>query len=164
MNYTFFGRSTEFFVGIFLAHTVKHYNSSETFKWMRPYKGVIAGVLLAWSLHFISVYFSLDFGIRSYFGMIVNTLLIPLFVVAPIILTYTSKKVKSSFFESNFMQVLGKSSYVFYLIHVGIVRNFLGSLGISNEIIMLLSLLFLSFLIWRFVEEPIHLKLKTLIN
>lgn len=164
MNYTFFGRSTEFFVGIFLAQIVKEYNKTESSKWIRPIQGVIFGVLLAWVLHFISVYFNYDFGIRSYFGMIVNTLLIPIFVVAPVILTYTSKKIKSSLFESNFMQVLGKSSFVFYLIHVGIVRNFLGYLGISNEIIMLLSLLFLSFLIWRFVEEPIHLKLKTLIH
>jgi peptidoglycan/LPS O-acetylase OafA/YrhL len=162
MNYTFFGRSTEFFVGIFLAQIVKEYNKSELFKWIRPIQGVMFGVLLVWVLHFISVYFDYDFGIRSYFGMIVNTLLIPIFVVAPIIISYTIRNKNSSLFESNFMQVLGKSSYVFYLIHVGIVRDFLGYMGISNEIGLLVSLLFLSFLIWRFIEEPIHSRLKTL--
>lgn len=164
MNYTFFGRSTEFFVGIFLAQIVKENNKRQSFKLIRPFHGIIFGVLLAWALHCIGVCFNYDFGILSYFGMIVNTLLIPLLVVATIIITHTCRKNNSSWFESNFMQILGKSSYVFYLIHMGIVRHFLGYIGISNEIIMLMALWLLSYLIWKFFEEPIHSKLKTLIH
>jgi peptidoglycan/LPS O-acetylase OafA/YrhL len=164
MNYTFFGRSTEFFVGIFLCCVVKKHEKGKNLQWIQPFQGVITGIILAWFLHFLSIYFNQKFGIRTYYGMIVNTLLVPLLVVAPIILTYTLKHNKSSLFESSFMQGLGKSSYVFYLIHMGIVRDLLGYMGISNEIIMLMSLLFLSYLIWRFIEEPIHFKLKKLVD
>jgi peptidoglycan/LPS O-acetylase OafA/YrhL len=164
MNYTFFGRSTEFFVGIFIASVVKKLEMGNYLRWIRPFQGVFIGFILAWFLHYLSVVFKQDLGIRTYYGMIVNTLLVPLLVVAPIILTYTIRHNKSSLFESNFMQVLGKSSYVFYLIHIGIVRNLLGYMGILNEMIMFISLLFLSYLIWRFVEEPIHVKLKKLID
>ncbi len=157
MNYTFLGRSSEFFIGISSAVLVKKASLHKMeLKFCNPYWGLIVAFFLAYIL---SV-----FGSHSIFGMAVNTLLVPVICVVPIILAFTLQRGKFKIFEWRIIQMLGKSSYVFYLIHMGIVRDFFCNIGILNEGIMLVVLLFVAYMIWRYIEEPLHFKLKKLIS
>ena len=164
MNYTFFGRSTEFFIGIYLAYLVKNSSSRGKFKILTPVTSAIGVLLATWFLHFLSIYFKNDFGIRSYLGMFINTLVIPIIAVAPVILSFTLNQGRYKILESRVLQNLGKSSYIFYLIHIGVVREILGIWGIPNEILMFIALLSISYLSWRFIEEPLHFKLAKFIG
>jgi peptidoglycan/LPS O-acetylase OafA/YrhL len=163
MNYTFFGRSVEFFTGIYTATYVNKQNNSPNMVFANPWFGAFNAFILVWIMHILSLLNGCDFGIRLYSGMIINTILIPFFVVVPLILSFTLYQGKYTIFESNFMQILGKASYVFYLIHMGIFRDFYRSIGISNELLLFLILIFTSVLLWKFIEEPIHKKYKQLI-
>jgi peptidoglycan/LPS O-acetylase OafA/YrhL len=161
--YTFLGRSTEFFIGIFIAIIVKDGIKNERIKILaNPIVGFLLAIIFAWILHILSVYFDDDFGIRSTPGIIVNTLLIPIFVVFPFILAFTTNQGRFKFFETRVFQQLGKASYVFYLIHMGVVRSFLGIIGFENEFIVFILLVFFSLLIYHFIEEPLYHNLKRL--
>ena len=160
LNYTFLGRCTEFFIGILIANIVKAGIGKRFYLMANPYIGLIFAIFFAYILHFLSQYNNVEFGIRTIPGIIVNTLLIPIFVMGPIILSFTLKQGKYKIFESKFFQILGKSSYVFYLIHIGLVRTLLQTFGIGNELIILVILLLFAYLVWRFIEEPLNLKLK----
>ena len=163
INYTFFGRCTEFFIGILIANLIKSGIDKRFNLIANPYLGLFFAIFFAYILHFVSRYNNVDFGIRTIPGIVINTLLIPLFVMGPIILSFTIKQGKYKVFEYKFFQIIGKSSYVFYLIHVGVFRTMLHKFGIGNELSILSILLFFAFLIWRFIEEPLNSKLKRIV-
>jgi peptidoglycan/LPS O-acetylase OafA/YrhL len=163
INYTFLGRCTEFFIGIWIANIVNSGIGKRFYLMANPYLGLIFAIFFACILHFLSLYNNVDFGIRTIPGIVVNTLLIPVFVMGPIILSFTMKQGKYKIFESKFFQIMGKSSYAFYMIHMGIVRSMLQKFGIGNELIILVILLLFAYLLWRFIEEPLNLKLKNIL-
>ncbi|WP_157780902.1 acyltransferase family protein [Hymenobacter sedentarius] len=60
----------------------------------------------------------------------------------------------------NLVQELGRASYVFYLLHVGVFMSVLDLAGVTTLGGRLLAVTAASIALYRFVEHPLHLRLK----
>ncbi len=60
------------------------------------------------------------------------------------------------FLASKYMVVLGKSSYIFYLIHKGFIPVFINDYVIENKFILFIILNLLSVIMFYTLEEPIN--------
>jgi peptidoglycan/LPS O-acetylase OafA/YrhL len=152
-NYTFFGRCIEFFVGIGLAVFLLQTPTTHTTKYI-TYLGLFIIFLAAFCLS--QVRGTADFGIRQPIGKVINTFLLPLFGVA--IFYYglvTENTLLSKLFTSKPMQLLGKSSFVFYLIHIGVMALFLEQY-ISNCLVLFITINVISIILFKYVEEPLN--------
>lgn len=163
-HYTFLGRSFEFMWGIFLALLFRKGNLYALKKVGNPYLGIFMAVFAGYLLHKIGIANNKEFGNMSFIGTIINTILIPLLVMTPLILSFTINQNQYQFFESKIFEIIGKSSYSFYLIHMGIIREILYFLGLKSELHLFFTLLILSILIWRFFEEPSQKLLKSFVS
>ncbi len=150
LDYTFFGRCIEFFIGIGLAIYIKKFHS---FKNM-TYFGI------AFILFFIFIFSILKegsgYGTDGIFGKIINTLLLPFFGIVPLFIGLMQEETTiSKIFKSELFQILGKSSYVFYLIHIGVFVVILDKIS-DNYIFQFFTLNVLAIVMYLFLEKPIH--------
>jgi len=152
-NYTFFGRCSEFFIGMGLAIFVKKQTRPITFKYF-TYVGFFIVTLCVYALS--SIKGDQAFGIRLTSGKFINTFVLPLVGISVCYYGLISEKtLLSRFFSSKIMQLLGKSSYVFYLIHTGFIFHFLHTY--FNSIFIPLGILTLiSITIYLTIEEPMN--------
>lgn len=136
-NFTFFGRCFEFFVGMALA-----FHIHRQIKWKHlTYFGFVCILLSLVALALIGK----DGKTGDYFplGILVNNVALPLFGIAPLFWGLVREETRlKQLLSSKVLQVLGGSSYVFYLIHIGIFQLALSSLGLSiyaNLVILYLA-------------------------
>ncbi|WP_432671472.1 acyltransferase family protein [Flavobacterium sp. SM2513] len=151
-GYTFFGRAFEFFVGIGLALVLK-YNFTSNFKFF-TLVGIIGIVI---SLYLLSI---LEMQPETTTSMVlkntVNTVVLPLFGILPLYFGLIKEKtILSNVLRSDLFVLLGKSSYVFYLIHIGFIRNGLTTIS-SNYIFLFLSLNVIAVILFLFIEKPLN--------
>ena len=153
LGYTFFGRITEFFVGMALAVFMKRDNYNNPFKYF-TLMGVI-GIII--SIYFLSTLkIENSAGSTSLLGNLLNTLFLPLFGFAPLFYGLIKEKTWFSRMLSNDTFVLlGKSSYVFYLIHIG-VFVFLFEKITTNSFILFLMLNLTAVLLYHYLEKPLN--------
>jgi len=156
-NYTYFGRCSEFFVGIGLAIVFKNNYLGNRFRYF-TISGIF-GTLLC--VYFISLLGNkMDFGIRHPVGKLINTFFLPLVGIS--IFYYGLLKEKtyiSDMLGSKICVLLGKSSYIFYLIHLGIISNTLHSFT-SNYILDFAFLVLISIVLFTFIEEPLNILIR----
>lgn len=158
LNMTFFGRSTEFFIGICLALCVK----SKLFKRAPKILTVLGVFIILWAIYGISTFKEVNTlsGMSSSGGKLINNLLLPLAGIAVLYLGLIREKTwLSHFLSSPLMETMGKSSYVFYLIHVGIFSDLIGKLS-TNILLVFLLLNALAYVIYIFVERPFQALIK----
>lgn len=167
--YTFFGRFSEFFVGVALARA---WQSGLLEKLARRVKGGVltyAGIvgflacleILAHlrpsrdDVHAISLYMP-PLGIFHPVGIATNNLILPIAIAVFYAGLLTERTIVSRFLATGMMVLLGKASYTFYLIHFGafhaMVLPTLGSDYLTNFVGMNLFAIAL----FKFVEEPLH--------
>lgn len=151
LDYTFFGRICEFFVGIGLALIVRKYESS--------FKGVtyfgIAGIILS-VCALVSLKVEGGFGVDTFSGKAINTLVLPVFGIAPLFLGLIKEKTLiSDFFSTKTLQLLGRSSYIFYLIHLGIFVTILNKIS-SNQWFVFIALNLISIVLYLYIETPLN--------
>ncbi len=151
LDYTFFGRICEFFVGIGLALIVRKYESS--------FKGItyfgIAGIILS-VCSLVSLKVEGGFGVDSFSGKVINTLVLPVFGIAPLFLGLIKEKTLiSDFFSTKTLQLLGRSSYIFYLIHLGIFVTILNKIS-SNQWFVFIALNLISIVLYLYIETPLN--------
>jgi peptidoglycan/LPS O-acetylase OafA/YrhL len=150
-DFTFFGRITEFFVGIALALFIRKYTPN--FKGF-TYIGFVGSILSLCLLVGLKV--EGGFGVDTLTGKFINTILLPVFGIAPLFLGLIKEKTFiSDFFSSKTLQLLGKSSYIFYLIHLGIFVTILNKIS-NNQWFVLLSLNLISIVLYRYIETPLN--------
>jgi peptidoglycan/LPS O-acetylase OafA/YrhL len=119
MLYTFFGRCFEFFVGIKLALLVrsKGFHRSNNLKF--TYIGLFLIFFCVWLMSLLPIPAGWSAGLHNPFGIIINNYLlataIAMFFYGLITETSALKKILAT----PFVELLGKSSYIFYLIHLG---------------------------------------------
>lgn len=153
LDYTFFGRCCEFFTGIALAIILRRGVSMK-----RNYYFTYTGLLLI----FLSMYAMMNlrgvsaFCIDDLFSKIINTLFLP---IAGIGLFFagliTERTFVSRVLGSSFFVIAGKCSYVFYLVHVGVIATFVHAI-VPNPVLFLVTICFLSFMLFKYVEEPLN--------
>lgn len=121
-NYSFFGRCSEFFIGIALAYLVKS-EYQFNFKYF-TFTGVFVTFICLLGIVYLKGNY--DYGIRHPMGKLINNLLLPLFGISFIYYGLLKENsIISKVLSYRLFDILGKSSYVFYLIHMGIINNWI---------------------------------------
>lgn len=123
---TFFGRAFEFFAGMYLArHLMERKNGEPIRPW--PVCTWSALGLIAASVYGLSTFQSpaYHYGVEHPVGRALNNFVLPVFFCLLFFGLITEQSLFRKFLSSKLMVLLGKSSYSFYLIHIGIFLNLL---------------------------------------
>jgi len=127
--YTFTGRCIEFFTGIGLAIIVLKGREWKARLPLFTISGVIAIGICLGALSAIPLTNELKFGVYHPFGIFTNNLLLPVSVALLFYGLIKEPSILRRILSSGFMQLLGKSSYIFYLIHIGFIAIIVNSWG-----------------------------------
>jgi peptidoglycan/LPS O-acetylase OafA/YrhL len=119
MLFTFFGRCFEFFVGVQLARHVLKNGFERKHKVSYTYLGFVLIFVCVFIMALQPIPKGWAAGLESPIGIITNNyvlcIMVALFYYG--ILTETTKF--KTFLANPFIELLGKSSYIFYLVHLG---------------------------------------------
>ena len=183
--YTFFGRCIEFFIGMKLALIVLDKNEKI---YTRPIFTTIGlfGMALAISVLVFLPLNGREFGLYHPFGIFTNNIILPIAIAVLYYGLMIEKSGLQKFLSSPAMQLLGKSSYIFYLIHIGVIANFLKNISRNtidllfnwfdnhglewvpeklNDSILYIALVFVllnlvSIVLYKLMEEPLNLAIR----
>ena len=156
LDFTFFGRCFEFFIGMTVAIFIDKFPYRLKYS---TYFGLVSTIIFIYLLSIIKLD-TQSYGSDTLFGKIINTLLLPLFGIAPLLFGLIKEKTFiSKILSTNLFQVLGKSSYIFYLIHLGIFVNVINKIS-HNYVVLFLSLNIISVLLYYTLELPLNNFLK----
>jgi peptidoglycan/LPS O-acetylase OafA/YrhL len=143
--YTFFGRSFEFFIGIALAKLYQQKRPGINNKQQVTLIGIailsICLVLLVVASEKIS-------------RLIIHQLIVPTGTALLLWGLLTENSWIMKFLSTKFMQLLGKSSYAFYLIHIGVIATLFSNSVSSNPIALFLMLTAVSIALYYAIELP----------
>jgi peptidoglycan/LPS O-acetylase OafA/YrhL len=144
--YTFFGRSFDFFAGIVVA---KLYQRGFRYKHLTH---IGAGGIMLCVLAMTLVKGNETYAILTAPGLLIHNLLLPATTAVLLLGLATEITWIQRVLSASPMQLLGKSSYSFYLIHVG----FIASLLPGNVVIVFVLLNGIAVMIYYLVERPLQ--------
>ncbi|HNR19687.1 MAG TPA: acyltransferase [Bacteroidia bacterium] len=155
MVFTFFGRCVEFFTGVWLALYLKEKKLEQKKNAVVTYSGILGLMIVIFALSLVA---KNESGLAfETMWIIIHNFLSPL----PVALLLTGLIYENTFvsrlFSGNIMQLLGKSSYTFYLIHLGVFHKLFITNVAENIILLLVFITFLSIILYKCVEEPLNL-------
>lgn len=158
--YTFFGRCFEFFCGIGLALFFKEQIRKQKEGVEFTYLGLAFMMLLVISIS--SFGRENQSGMQSIFGILINNFLLPL-AIAPFFYGLIREKTMiKKLLSSRLLTMMGKASYTFYLIHVGVFYMLLYDHATTNYLVIFFGLNFIALVLWYFVEEPANKAIREL--
>jgi hypothetical protein len=153
LRYTCFGRSFEFFIGMAMALMYRKYGRSGNGFWITA--SGITGILIC-VVFMARLKGDFEFGFLHPSGLWIHNLLLPTIGFAPLIWgLITEKNTLVLALSLKTVQILGKSSYALYLLHLGIFHSLLSRIS-ENTLFLFPAMVILSLLIWFYVEEPLH--------
>lgn len=169
--YTFFGRAFEFFAGMWLARRLKNVlksPSEQTLKTGFQTKTTIGLVGFLGGLIMLSQYRNLASVpfIQSLSNIVavndilfsvfilINNLYLPIFICFLFYGLVTEQSKVRDFLRTPFMVLFGKTSYAFYLIHTGVIAEFVFGHVLDGLIPVFFIINFICIGLYRFVEEP----------
>ena len=157
-NYTFFGRCSEFFIGIALALFYKKHGESIKTKWA-TYMGIAFIIICLIALSLLKG--DCKYGTLHPMGIVINNLLLPFFGIAILFWgLLTEKTIVQRILSSDLFVLLGKSSYVFYLIHLGVIQLLIAKFISGNYFILFVLINCISIILFKMMEEPINIYLR----
>ncbi len=161
LDFTFFGRVIEFFVGIALALLIRNNKFNLKFQGF-TYLGIFGIIFIICAL--VSLKVGTGFGVDTTFGKVINTFFLPVFGIAPLFLGLIKEKtILQQFFSTKIILLLGKSSYIFYLIHLGIFVTILNIIS-SNQGFIFIALNVISVILYLYLESPLNKIIRKNIN
>ncbi len=128
ISYTYFGRCVEFFVGMGLAHALRRDGVARTAAARPPAAvawstyGGLAGIAL---VLYVLARLGTDpdkFGVFTAPGQALNNLVLPVFVALWFRGLVLERSALARLLGSRPFDLLGKASYAFYLIHLGVIQ------------------------------------------
>ncbi|TAH08474.1 MAG: acyltransferase [Sphingobacteriia bacterium] len=185
---TFFGRCVEFFVGMVLALIIRKSDDTISKIPFYTYLGIlgIAGTTVIMVNQPLTA--EVQFGLYQPVGIFTNNIILPFAIASFFYGLIKEKSVIRFLLSTPFGQLNGRSSYIFYLIHLGFIANFaITHIDTINtwffewldarelywitehqdviEPIMLLTFLFsfltvVSIILYKYVEEPLNLYIR----
>ena len=134
--YTFTGRCIEFFIGIALALRVLKQNGEATkIKW--PFFTILGIIGMCIGIGIMAIQPLTDkihYGLYQPWGIFSNNLVMPCGIASLFYGLIKEPSVLRRFLGSSTMVLLGKSSYIFYLIHIGFIATLVKTwVGNSTE-------------------------------
>ncbi|MEI8099496.1 MAG: acyltransferase [Sediminibacterium sp.] len=183
--YTFFGRCVEFFIGMKLALIVLEKKEKILPRPVFTTMGVLGMVIAVSVLVFLPLN-GREFGLHHPFGIFTNNIILPIAIAVLYYGLIIEKSWLQKFLSSATMQLLGKSSYIFYLIHIGVIATFLKNISRNtidllfnwfdnhglewvpeklNDSILYIALVFVllnlvSIVLYKLMEEPLNLAIR----
>lgn len=183
--YTFFGRCIEFFIGMKLALIVLERNEKIISRPVFTTTGLL-GMALAVSILVFLPLNGREFGLYHPFGIFTNNIILPLGIAVLYYGLIIEKSWLQKFLSSATMQLLGKSSYILYLIHIGVIANFIKNVSRAfidqqfnwfdnhglewvpeklNDSVLYIILVFVllnlvSIVLYKIMEEPLSLAIR----
>ncbi len=159
---TFFGRCFEFFVGMKLALILM-----KSGREIAPARGrfpfaTIAGITLIilclWSMSWLTNEYASNasHAVDLYTGLFLHNFIFPLTVALFFYGLIYERTWVQSFFASRPLELLGKSSYAFYLIHAGFIANFVYPI-MRWTWLNFIALQVIAILIFLLIERPLYL-------
>ena len=153
--YTLFGRSFEFVIGMALA---RQWQSSVSPAHYASRTGLCLIVsCVCWQT--CVAYYSTDFTYLLISEIVAYNGLLPIGIALFLAELIGRKTVLLRLFAHQISQALGRSSYAFYLIHVGVVANGLQKLGVANYGLLFGALVGIAHALYHFVERPLYWRL-----
>ncbi len=134
MLYTYFGRCFEFFVGIQLAMFVRKRGLERSNKIPYTYIGFFFIFFCVAIMACLPIPKGWTAGLHSPFGIATNNYLLAISIATFFYGLITETTVLKGILANPFVELLGKSSYIFYLIHLGYMYTMLhASFNWMNE-------------------------------
>ncbi|MEO5980253.1 MAG: acyltransferase [Chryseolinea sp.] len=158
MIYTFFGRCFEFFAGVALAQYLKTENPVIRLQFSTY--GGLGGILLI-MVALVAIRGTAAHGIDLPLGIALNNFVLPMAIVAFLFGLIKEDTWIRRLLSSNLFQVLGRSSYAFYLLHDGIFFSGVYRYMSENILVIFFVINFLAVACYFFVERPLHRLWKT---
>ena len=159
LNWTFFGRCLEFLLGMGLALFMARRPAVSS----APRRGwaTTAGLLwigaclctLAYLERNTSVHAT---NLSSYWSFLVMNAILPVGIITWFWGLMHENTFIRKILETSISDLLGKSSYVFYLIHVGVLSFLLNNYVTSNIYIKFFIINAVAIFLYKMVEHPIH--------
>ncbi|WP_324671591.1 acyltransferase [Hymenobacter sp. GOD-10R] len=153
--YTFFGRCFEFYAGMQLAFW---YRQDRIRRYSFP--GLLTSlglVVMAAALGgMVWTKGGYSYGQEHPFGAALNNVVLPGGIVTFFAGLLTEPTWLRRFFASSPLQLLGKSSYVFYLIHMGFIQKWLATNWTENSGKLFVILNILAIVLYYAVEQPLN--------
>ncbi|WPU97758.1 acyltransferase [Mucilaginibacter sp. cycad4] len=125
MLYTFLGRCFEFFAGIQLALIVRKQKLDGTSKKKFTYLGFSMIFFCVWIMSALTIPKGYEAGLHNPWGIVTNNYLLAISITIFFYGLLTETTLLKKFLAHPFIELLGKSSYIFYLIHLGYMYNFI---------------------------------------
>lgn len=181
MLYTFLGRCFEFFVGIQLALLMLNKGFGRANRIKYTYIGFLLIFVFVAIMSRLPIPNGAVAGLQHPIGIILNNY----FIAAAIALFFygllTEQTVMKRVLANPFVELLGKASYIFYLIHLGYIYNYFHSwfdtlndwafnlydkwgvdwrspfeFGLLNLFYAFILLNVISIILFKFIEEPLN--------
>lgn len=141
----------QFFVGIALALILKKAQLKQIHFSGFTYLGIINLMLYLVFRHYAAGFLKNDFARAA------ELLCIALLGIAPLLYgLMTEKTIIQKILSSKAMVLLGKSSYIFYLIHKGFIPILFNDYLSENKVLLFIFLNVVSLIMFHFIEEPIN--------
>ena len=125
MLFTFFGRCFEFFVGVQLARIVLSKGYMRSNKIAYTYIGLLLMMLCVLAMAYQPIPQGWNAGVQSPAGIIINNYFLCVAVAIFFYGILTEATAIKRLLALPFVELLGKSSYIFYLIHLGWIYTLL---------------------------------------
>ncbi len=119
MLYTYFGRCFEFFVGIQLALFIRRNGLERTNGIKYTYIGFFLIFFCIWIMSQLAIPPGWSAGLHNPFGIVTNNYLLAISIAMFFYGLITETSFLKKILANKFVELLGKSSYIFYLIHLG---------------------------------------------
>ena len=157
LNFTFFGRCLEFFAGIALAVYVRQQQHlSNALSRRGPWFTLLGTGFAFICVLAMAAISGPDNSKDTYAGIAINNVLLPIGVTLLFYGLLVEKSWLRSLLSTKLFDILGKSSYIFYLIHMGVTNILLKTYFVHSTVLQFIALNIISILLYKFVESPIH--------
>ncbi|MDB5205709.1 MAG: acyltransferase 3 [Flavisolibacter sp.] len=152
---TFFGRCVEFFIGIFLALLLIKRPAVKCTIYYTFYGGIFFIALLTLLGYF--AYTENIEVINDYFlGILLFNFLIPVSIGIMYYGLLVENTLLKKLLSTRLLILLGKSSYAFYLLHIGMMAEILHFHVTSNFILLYLLLQLIAVAAYKLFEKPVY--------
>ncbi len=167
--YTFFGRCFEFFIGIYLALFLKNRQTQPAKKRsvLFTLTGIASFTIVLILMAFTAYKLNVKFSIYSYPGIFLNNIILPFTIAVTFYGLITEQSFIKKILQWPLFQLLGKSSYIFYLVHIGFVSTIIGIIFpiknvYINVFVLFILLNLVSIALYKLAEEPLRVLIKKL--
>lgn len=150
----YYAYSIEFFTGIGLGLIMLKVKTPKISK-LQIYTYIGLTIIITYLL--TRSYFNSVFDLKSSLGRFIELGTISILGIAPLLWGLIHEKTFiSNILSHKYMVLLGKSSYIFYLIHKGFIPIFINDYISDNKLIIFILLNIISILLFTSMEEPLN--------